>query len=73
MFRVIPENHKDEPYYFVQHIKVPSIPPKMPGGDANLQGAIDLGEGNFHVRLADARSAPSESAPSIGKWKRSCR
>jgi hypothetical protein len=48
MFRVIPENHKDEPYYFVQHIKVPSIPEDA-RGDANLQGAIDLGEGNFHV------------------------
>ena len=48
MFRVIPENHKDEPYYFVQHIKVPSIPEDA-RGDANLQGVIDLGEGNFHV------------------------
>jgi hypothetical protein len=48
MFRVIPENHKDEPYYFVQHIKVPSIPEDA-RGDANLQGIIDLGEGNFHV------------------------
>jgi hypothetical protein len=48
LFRVTPENHKDEPYYFVQHIKVPSIVDDA-RGEANLQGTIDLGEGNYHV------------------------
>ncbi len=48
IFRVIPDNHKDEPMYFVQHVHVPSIEDEAKG-DATLGGAFDLGEGNYHV------------------------
>ncbi len=48
LFRVTPENHRDDPYYFVQHIRVPSLEEDTKG-DATLQGTIDLGEGNYHV------------------------
>jgi hypothetical protein len=48
LFRVSPDNHKDEPIYFVQHVHVPSIEDEAKG-DATLGGAFDLGEGNYHV------------------------
>ncbi len=48
LFRVIPENHKDAPVYFVQHVHVPEIAPDA-GGDAQLQGGFDVGEGDYHV------------------------
>jgi hypothetical protein len=48
LFRVTPENRKDDPSYFVQHIHVPSLEDDAKG-DATLQGGIDLGEGNYHV------------------------
>jgi hypothetical protein len=48
LFRVRPENHKDEPVYFVQHIHVPSIEDDAKG-DATLGGMFDVGEGNYHV------------------------
>lgn len=48
LFRVTPENRKDDPSYFVQHIHVPSLEDDVKG-DATLQGGIDLGEGNYHV------------------------
>lgn len=48
LFRVIPENKKDEPRYFNQRIRVPLIEEDAKG-DAFLQGAFDLGEGNYHV------------------------
>jgi hypothetical protein len=48
LFRVIPENHKDEPVYFSQHVHVPSIEDDA-HGDATLGGSFDLGEGNYHV------------------------
>ncbi|MEO7144334.1 MAG: acetyltransferase [Bryobacteraceae bacterium] len=48
LFRVIPENHKDEPVYFIQHVRVPSIEDDA-RGDAYLQGSFDAGEGNYHV------------------------
>lgn len=48
LFRVTPENHKDDPYYFVQRIRVPSLEDEAKG-DAALLGSIDLGEGNYHV------------------------
>ena len=48
LFRVIPENRKDEPSYFVQRVKVPQISEEA-SGDAYLQGAFDVGEGKYHV------------------------
>jgi hypothetical protein len=48
LFRVIPELHKDQPRYFVQHIPVPEIAEDAKG-DTNLRGGLDLGEGSYHV------------------------
>jgi hypothetical protein len=48
IFRVTPENLKDEPYYFSQRIRVPAIEEDAKG-DAYLQGAFDVGEGKYHV------------------------
>jgi hypothetical protein len=48
LFRVIPDSHKDQPSYFVQHIHVPEIADDAKG-DANLRGTVDLGEGSYHV------------------------
>lgn len=48
IFRVIPENRKDEPSYFTQRIRVPAIEENAPG-DAYLQGSFDVGEGKYHV------------------------
>jgi len=48
LFRITPDNKKDEPSYFVQHIRVPSIEDDAKG-DANLSGSVDLGEGTYHV------------------------
>jgi hypothetical protein len=48
LFRITPENHKDDPYYFVQHVQVPSIDEDAKG-DATLDGEIDMGEGKYHV------------------------
>lgn len=48
IFRVTPENRKDEPVYFSQRVSVPSIP-EGAKGDAYLQGMFDLGEGVYHV------------------------
>jgi hypothetical protein len=48
LFRVTPDNHKDDPTYFVQHVHVPSIDDDAKG-DATLGGVFDLGEGNYHV------------------------
>jgi hypothetical protein len=48
LFRVTPNDHKDEPVYFVQHVHVPSIEDEAKG-DATLGGMFDLGEGNYHV------------------------
>src|SRR5271170_5340358 len=39
VFRVVPENHKDEPIYFVQHTRVPSIEEEAKG-DATLGGSF---------------------------------
>ncbi len=50
LFRVIPETEKETPRYFVQRIRVPSIAEDAKG-DADLQGAFDLGEGKYHVDL----------------------
>lgn len=48
LFRVTPDAHKDSPVYFVQRVHVPSIEEDAKG-DATLSGAIDLGEGTYHV------------------------
>jgi hypothetical protein len=48
LFRVTPDNRKDDPYYFSQHIRVPSLDSEA-GGNATLDGTVDLGEGNYHV------------------------
>jgi hypothetical protein len=48
IFRVIPESHTDQRYFFVQRVRVPSIEPEA-RGEAYLQGAFDLGEGQYHV------------------------
>ncbi len=48
LFRVIPQNHKDEPIYFTQKVRVPAIDEDA-HGEALLQGAFDLGEGSYHV------------------------
>src|SRR5437660_3785094 len=48
LFRVTPEEHKDEPLYFSQRIRVPSIDEDAKG-DAYLQGTFDVGEGKYHV------------------------
>ena len=48
LFRVTPEGHKDDPTFFVQHVRVPLIDDEAKG-DATLSGMVDLGEGNYHV------------------------
>lgn len=48
IFRVTPENRKDEPVYFSQKNGVPPIEPD-PKGSAYLQGMFEVGEGRYHV------------------------
>ena len=48
VFRVIPEAEKDEPRYFTQKIRVPSIADDAKG-EAFLQGGFELGEGKYHI------------------------
>jgi hypothetical protein len=48
LFRVTPKNNPDQPVYFAQHIRVPAVE-EDPRGDAYLQGAFDVGEGDYHV------------------------
>ena len=48
LFRVTAENHKDDPQFFVQRVKVPSIEPEA-SGSAYVQGGFDVGEGRYHV------------------------
>ncbi len=48
LFRVTPQDHKDQPSYFVQHFRVPSLQENAKG-EATLTGNIDLGEGTYHV------------------------
>jgi hypothetical protein len=48
LFRVTPDNRKDEPTYFIQRVRVPRIEEDALG-DAYLQGSFDLGEGSYHV------------------------
>ena len=48
LFRVSTEDHRDEPLYFTQRIRVPLIEEDAKG-DAYLQGTFDVGEGQYHV------------------------
>lgn len=48
VFRVAPEHGQDDPVYFTQHLRVPPIEEDAKG-DAYLQGAFDIGEGNYHI------------------------
>ncbi len=48
LFRVVHEERKDDPVFFTQRVKVPSIEEDAKG-DAFLQGMFDLGEGKYHV------------------------
>ena len=48
LFRVTAASHKDEPRFFVQRVHVPLLDDDAKG-DATLSGALDLGEGSYHV------------------------
>lgn len=48
IYRVIPDNHRDEPVYMSQRIAVPSIEEDTKG-EAYLQGSFSVGEGKYHV------------------------
>lgn len=48
IFRVTPQDHKDQPSYFQQHFRVPNLAEDSKG-DAMLSGGVDLGEGSYHV------------------------
>jgi len=48
LFRVSPQNHRDQQIYFAQHVRVPLLEDDAKG-DAYLQGAFDVGEGSYHV------------------------
>jgi hypothetical protein len=48
LFRVVPDNHKDDPVYFIHRVRVPSIEEDA-RGDAYLSGGFDVGEGKYHV------------------------
>ena len=50
VFRVTPENKKEDPVYFAQKIRVPTLEEDA-RGEAYLQGYFDLGEGGYHVDL----------------------
>jgi len=48
LFRVERKSQPGQPVYFSQHVRVPAIEEDAKG-DAYLQGAFDLGEGEYHV------------------------
>ena len=48
VFRIATEEHKDQPLYFAQRLRVPPIEDQAKG-DATFQGAYELGEGKYHV------------------------
>ncbi len=48
LFRVTPQDRKDQPAFFVQHFHVPMLEEDAKG-EATLSGAVDLGEGGYHV------------------------
>src|SRR5260370_20801887 len=49
VFRVTSGKEAGRPTYFSQHVRVPMIEDENIRGDATLQGAFDVGEGNYHV------------------------
>jgi hypothetical protein len=48
LFRVAPVGQPNQTTYFIQRVKVPAIEDAT-RGDAYLQGAFDVGEGEYHV------------------------
>jgi hypothetical protein len=48
LFRVTPDDRRDEPTYFVQRVNVPPLAEDA-RGDAYLQGGFDVGEGRYRV------------------------
>lgn len=50
LFRVSPQDKKDDYTYFTQRIRVPAVSEDAKG-EAFLQGFFDVGEGNYHVDL----------------------
>lgn len=48
IFRVVPQDRKDDPIYFTQKVKVPVIDDDAKG-DAYLHGQFDVGEGKYKV------------------------
>jgi hypothetical protein len=48
VFRVTPDDRKDDPVYFFQRLRVPAIEENAKGS-AYLNGAFELGEGRYHV------------------------
>jgi hypothetical protein len=48
VFRVTPDNQRDNARYFIHRVKVPSIDEDA-RGDAFFEGGIDLGEGKYRV------------------------
>ncbi len=48
LFRVAPKSNPQDQHYFLQKIKVPSVAEDAKG-DAFLQGAFDVGEGDYQV------------------------
>jgi hypothetical protein len=48
IFRVTPQDHRDQASYFQQHFRVPNLAEDSKG-DAMLTGGVDLGEGSYHV------------------------
>jgi hypothetical protein len=48
VFRVYPQDKKEQAAYFVQHFKVPVVEEDAKG-DATLQGTIDVGPGKYRV------------------------
>ncbi len=48
VFRVTPQEHKDQQSFFVQHFKVPALDEDAKG-EVTLNGSVDLGEGSYHV------------------------
>jgi len=48
VFRVTPDNKKEDPIYFSQRWNVPAIDADA-GGNTQLNGTFDVGEGKYHV------------------------
>jgi len=48
LFRVTPDTRRDDPSYFVEHVRVPHIDDDAKG-EVALQGTFDLGEGTYHI------------------------